>query len=141
MEVDGRPEGRRPRALSLLAGLVWVEVVLLGLLALRTGWSLVAEEPLSVGGTVFLALLFAGCALWLAKAVSALSRGFRWPRSVVLVFQVFGLVVAGTFVQGGNFVVGVLLGLPLLLVALLLFSTPVVEATMRSTDSSRGRLS
>ena len=71
----------RPRAVAVLTGVVLLEALVLAGAALRQVWSLLFEEPLTVGGTVFLAAVFAGGALWLLRVGRGLWRGFRWPRA------------------------------------------------------------
>lgn len=125
-------ENARPREMVALTGLVLLEALVLAAAALRLVWSLLFEEPLTVGGTVFLVLVLLGGALWLLQAGRGLWRGHRWPRAAALVVQLFLLIVAFPLLQAGRWAVGLAPAVPAVLVLVLLFRPAVLAWTIRT---------
>ncbi|GGG49940.1 hypothetical protein GCM10011374_10440 [Kocuria dechangensis] len=123
--------GPRPREVAVLAGLVLLEALGLAVAALRLLWTLLFEEPLTVGGTVFLTLVAAAGALWLLRVGRGLWRGFRWPRAAALVVQLFLLVVSFPLLQAGEWA-GLGPAVPALVVLVLLFRPAVLDWTTRT---------
>ncbi|ALU40524.1 hypothetical protein AS188_13025 [Kocuria flava] len=126
------PPGPRPRAVTVLAAVVLLEALALALAGARLLWSLVAEEPLTVGGTVFLLVVALAGALWLHRVARGLWRGYRWPRAAALVVQLFLLVLGVPLLQGGQWAAGLALALPAAVVLLLLFRPAVLAWTSRT---------
>lgn len=126
------PPGPRPRAVAVLAAVVLLEALALALAGARLLWSLVAEEPLTVGGTVFLLVVSLAGALWLHRVARGLWRGYRWPRAAALVVQLFLLVLGVPLLQGGQPAAGLALALPAAVVLLLLFRPAVLAWTSRT---------
>ena len=126
------PPGPRPRAVAVLAAVVLLEALALALAGARLLWSLVAEEPLTVGGTVFLLVVALAGALWLHRVARGLWRGYRWPRAAALVVQLFLLVLGVPLLQGGQWAAGLVLALPAAVVLLLLFRPAVLAWTSRT---------
>ena len=124
--------GPRPREVAVLVGLVLLEALALAGAGLRLVWTLFFEEPLTVGGTVFLAVVFLGGALWLLHVGRGLWRGFRWPRSAALVVQLFLLVVAFPLLQAGQWAAGLVQAVPAVVVLVLLFRPGVLAWTSRT---------
>lgn len=122
----------RPRAVAVLTGVVLLEALVLAGAALRLVWSLLFEEPLTVGGTVFLAAVFAGGALWLLRVGRGLWRGFRWPRAAALVVQLFLLVLAYPLLRSGQWGPGLATAAPAAVVLVLLFRPGVLAWTSRT---------
>lgn len=122
----------RPREVVVLTGLVLLEALVLAGAALRAVWSLLFEEPLTVGGTVFLAAVLLGGALWLVRVGRGLWRGFRWPRAAALVVQLFLLVLALPLLRSGQWAAGLAPAVPALVVLVLLFRPGVLAWTSRT---------
>ncbi|MUN61698.1 hypothetical protein GMA12_00775 [Kocuria sediminis] len=124
--------GVRPREIAVLAGIVLLEALALAVAGLRLVWTLLFEQPLTVGGTVFLVLVLLGGALWLLHVGRGLWRGFRWPRAAALVVQLFVLVLALPLLQAGQWALGLVLAAPAVVVLLLLFRPAVLAWTSRT---------
>jgi hypothetical protein len=122
----------RPREIAVLSGIVLLEALALAVAGLRLVWTLLFEQPLTVGGTVFLVLVLLGGALWLLHVGRGLWRGFRWPRAAALVVQLFVLVLALPLLQGGQWALGLVLAVPAAVVLLLLFRPTVLAWTSRT---------
>ncbi len=122
----------RPRAVSILTGVVLLEALALAGAALRLVRTLLFEEPLTVGGTVFLTAVFLGGALWLWRVGRALWRGYRWPRAAALVVQLFLLVLALPLLQSGQWTAGLVPAVPAVVVLVLLFRPGVLAWTSRT---------
>lgn len=122
----------RPREIAVLSGIVLLEALALAVAGLRLVWTLLFEQPLTVGGTVFLVLVLLGGALWLLHVGRGLWRGFRWPRAAALVAQLFVLVLALPLLQGGQWALGLALAVPAAVVLLLLFRPTVLAWTSRT---------
>ncbi len=124
--------GPRPREIAVLAGVVLLEALALAAAGLRLVWTLLFEQPLTVGGTVFLVLVLLGGALWLLHVGRGLWRGFRWPRAAALVVQLFLLVLALPLLQAGQWGLGLVPAVPAVVVLLLLFRPAVLAWTSRT---------
>lgn len=124
--------GVRPREIAVLAGTVLLEALALAVAGLRLVWTLLFEQPLTVGGTVFLVLVLLVGALWLLHVGRGLWRGFRWPRAAALVVQLFVLVLALPLLQAGQWAPGLVLAAPAVVVLLLLFRPAVLAWTSRT---------
>lgn len=122
----------RPREIAVLAGVVLLEALALAAAGLRLVWTLLFEQPLTVGGTVFLVLVLLGGALWLLHVGRGLWRGFRWPRAAALVVQLFLLVLALPLLQAGQWGLGLVPAVPAVVVLLLLFRPAVLAWTSRT---------
>lgn len=124
--------GARPREIAVLTGVVLLEALALAAAGLRLVWTLLFEQPLTVGGTVFLVLVLLGGALWLLHVGRGLWRGFRWPRAAALVVQLFLLVLALPLLRAGQWVPGLVPAVPAVVVLLLLFRPAVLAWTSRT---------
>lgn len=124
--------GARPREIAVLAGVVLLESLALAAAGLRLVWTLLFEQPLTVGGTVFLVLVLLGGALWLLHVGRGLWRGFRWPRAAALVVQLFLLVLALPLLRAGQWWPGLVPAVPAVVVLLLLFRPAVLAWTSRT---------
>ncbi|MEX5269084.1 hypothetical protein [Kocuria sabuli] len=124
--------GARPREIAVLVGVVLLEALALAAAGLRLVWTLLFEQPLTVGGTVFLVLVLLGGALWLLHVGRGLWRGFRWPRAAALVVQLFLLVLALPLLQAGQWGLGLVPAVPAVVVLLLLFRPAVLAWTSRT---------
>lgn len=119
----------RPAAVLVLAGLVGAQVA--GLLAVG-GWyavALLTSVASSVGGAVFTLVLIVLVASWQLVSAVALTRGRRWARAAVLVWQFFLFAVAVPTLTGGFWEWAAVLGVPALVVIYLLFRRDVIGFT------------
>ncbi|MEH0111029.1 hypothetical protein V6N00_15050 [Tersicoccus sp. MR15.9] len=119
----------RPSAVLVLGALVLLEVI--GLLAVAIWYAveLVSSPAASVGGAVFTLVLLVLVAVWQAVSAVALTRGRRWARAAVLVWQFFLFAIAIPTLTGGFWAWALLLGVPALVVIYLLFRRDVVAFT------------
>ncbi|NKX53835.1 hypothetical protein [Arthrobacter mobilis] len=88
---------------------------------------LVTQQPVSLAGTVFQLVLILLFAVWLLAVGHFLFRGYRWTRAAAVVWQVFMIVVAVPTLNAGQVVLGLVLLVPAVLVAALIFGRPVTE--------------
>lgn len=132
--VPSKPEasGHRPPLLVAVAALVALESLTLvaaaayeveGLLAGKE-----AVDPVAAGALAAVALLLAA---GLAFCARGLLRGAAWSRSPVIVWQLLQLAAGLPAFSGGSAWLGVLIGLPPVLVLVGLFLRPVAAATSR----------
>ncbi|AUZ87531.1 hypothetical protein CVO76_07725 [Arthrobacter agilis] len=138
MATDPAPHSsNRPRGVVLIAAVLVLEAVALVVLAVGSLGTVFAADPVSVGGSVFLAVLLLLVAAALAVMARKLVAGFRWPRSPSLVVQLFLVILAFPFFSSGNPVIGLALMVPAAAVIVTLFSKPVVGFTARPTGDGR----
>lgn len=116
-----------------------VAAVLVGLEAaalLGVGVWLVVQmlttAPVSMGSAIFLVVLVFGFGAGLAAVAANLYRGFRWTRSAAFVWQLLMLTIAVPILLAGQVLAGVLMIVPALVVAVLLFTPSVVAFTLRT---------
>ncbi|MFJ6002753.1 hypothetical protein [Arthrobacter sp. NPDC092385] len=136
MPTDPAPaSSSRPRGVLLIVAILLLEAV--GLVVVAAGFvvTLFQADPLSVGGSVFMAVLLLLVAAGLATMARRLMAGFRWPRSPSLVVQLFLVILAFPYFTAGNPLVGLVLIVPAAVVIVTLFSKPVVEFTVRTNGS------
>lgn len=127
----------QPRAVLVIAGVLVVESVALVVLAVASILTIFTATPLSVGASVFMAVLLVMVGGGLAVLAARLTAGFRWPRSPALVVQLFLVILAFPYFSTGSPLVGFLLMVPAAVVIVLLFSRRVLDFTVRTT--TRGR--
>jgi hypothetical protein len=124
--------GPRPPLLLVVAGLVGLEALLLVAAAAYEVEGLVAGEqavdPVGAGALAATALLLAAA---LAFCARGLARGAAWSRSPILVWQLLQLAAGLPAFSGGSAWLGILIGLPPVLVLVGLFLRPVAAATSR----------
>ena len=126
-----------PRAVLLIVAVLLVQALGLAVLA---GWyiyDLIVAEPLSRGGAVFMAVLLLLLAGWMSVLGSALLRGYRWPRSAVLVFQLLMVILSISYFSNGALAGGLVMLLPGAVVLVALFTKPVVDHATRPARDSR----
>lgn len=119
--------------LVVLALLIFAECALM---AAATGYlvfELFTSVPASYPSAIFLTLLVALAATWLAIVGIHTLRGSPWIRGAVVAWQVLQIAVAVGCFQGlfARPDVGWLLLLPAIVVLVLLFTKPVIAATTR----------
>lgn len=126
------PSGARPPLLLVVAALVGLEVLLLVAGAVYELEGLVvgkeAVDPVGAGALAATALVLAA---GLAFCARGLARGAAWSRSPILVWQLLQLAAGLPAFSGGSAWLGVLVGVPPVLVLVGLFLRPVAAATSR----------
>ena len=110
-------------ALALLAGAVWF------------GVELIVDRPQSYSVAVVTLVILLILGAWQGTVGHFLFRGYRWTRSAALVWQLFMLVLGIPALTNGQVLVGLLLTVPPVIAAVLLFTGPVVAFTQRRVDS------
>ncbi|RJT78272.1 hypothetical protein D6T63_12115 [Arthrobacter cheniae] len=128
---------QRPRGVLVIAAILGLESVALALLAAASVVTIFSAEPVSVGGSVFMAVLLLLVAAGLGALAVKLAGGFRWPRSPSLVVQLFLVILSFPYFSSGNPIVGFLLMVPAAVVIVLLFSKRVLEFTVRTAAPER----
>lgn len=127
----------RPQGLYPLVAVVGAEGLLL---IVGAGWllfGLLTGRVLSVGATLFLVVLFAGAGAILLRAVLALWRGRRWPRSVALTAQLFAVLIAGTIIRPVSGSLALIVVLAAILAGMSLFRPAVVDWTTQDVPTDR----
>lgn len=123
-----QPDG--PTACPLRPTSVVVVFVLLLLEAIATlgaavwyATTLAAEGPVSLGGRIFMLVLIVGAAAWQSNVAVQVYKGHAWTRAAALVWQVFQVIFAVSFLGagGGATVLGIALLVPAAAVMLLIF--------------------
>jgi len=127
----------RPRGVLLIAAVLVLEAI--ALVALAAGFivTVFGADPLSVGGSVFMAVLLLLVAVGLITMARRLAAGFRWPRSPSLVVQLFLVILAFPYFDSGDPLIGLALMVPAAVVIVTLFSRPVVQFTVRTTGAGK----
>ncbi|NAZ82804.1 hypothetical protein GTR02_13350 [Kineococcus sp. R8] len=132
MSTKPGASGRRPPLLVAVAVLVGLEALLLVAAAAYEARGLLtgaqAVDPVAAGVLAAMALLFAAA---LAFCARGLLQGAAWARSPVLVWQLLQLAAGLPAFSGGSAWLGVVIGLPPVLVLVGLFLRPVAAATSR----------
>lgn len=127
----------RPGGVLVIAGILALESVALGVLAVASILTIFTAAPLSVGASVFMAVLLLMVAGGLSVLAVRLTAGFRWPRSPALVVQLFLVILSFPYFSSGSPRVGFLLMVPAAVVIVLLFSRRVLDFTVRTTTPER----
>ena len=127
---------QRPFGLISVTTLVALEGLAMGAISARLGLALGLGDTKSLVTSVALFALVAAATVWVFFIARGLWRGKRWARSGALFWQLVQLSVASASFSGqfGNAVIGWSLIVPSVLVLALVFSKPVVEATMAQID-------
>ena len=116
----------------MAAVIVGLEAVVLLIVGIILGISLVTSAPASLASGIFLLVLVLGFGAGLAAVAVNLFRGYRWTRSAAFVWQLLMLTIAVPTLLAGQTVTGLLLIIPPLVVAVLLFTPKVVTYTLRT---------
>lgn len=116
----------------MAAVIVGLEAVVLLIVGIILGISLVTSAPASLASGIFLLVLVLGFGAGLAAVAVNLFRGYRWTRSAAFVWQLLMLTIAVPTLLAGQTVTGLLLIIPPLVVAVLLFTPKVVAYTLRT---------
>ncbi len=120
------------------AGVIFCAAVLLleslALLAIGVWYlvNLLTSVPLSLGGSIFMAVLLFALGAGLLAVAGNLYRGYRWTRAAAFVWQLLMLTIAVPTLLSGLALPGLLMLIPPLAVLIFLFSPRVVAFTLRS---------
>ena len=126
------PSASRPRGVLLIAAVLVLEAITLLVIAVGFVVTIFSADALSVGGSVFMAVLLLLVGAGLAAMARHLMAGFRWPRSPSLVVQLFLVILAFPYFSLGSPLIGLALLVPAAAVIVTLFSAPVVRYTVRT---------
>ena len=118
--------------MAVAAVIVGLEAVVLLIVGIILGISLVTSAPASLASGIFLLVLVLGFGAGLAAVAVNLFRGYRWTRSAAFVWQLLMLTIAVPTLLAGQTLTGLLLIIPPLVVAVLLFTPKVVTYTLRT---------
>ncbi|HEY9497835.1 MAG TPA: hypothetical protein VIQ78_02295 [Terrimesophilobacter sp.] len=133
----GRPSAPRasvrPRALVLLAAMLFVESAFLAAAAGFLVFELATVVPVSYASAIAILLLVALAALWLFVVAVNTLKGRSWVRGAALTWQVLQLAIALGSFQGlfARDDIGWFLLVPAVIVLFLLFTRSVIAATTR----------
>ena len=122
----------RPRLLVVLAGLLYLEAVIVAALTVLLIVDIVAQRPDSYLSAVALIVLGALCTLWLAVMATHSLAGRYWIRGSAITWQLLQGAVAITAIIGGVAWGWVLVAASVAVLAVL-FTRPVMAATRRKT--------
>ncbi|MCG2622721.1 hypothetical protein LVY72_12495 [Arthrobacter sp. I2-34] len=135
MSIPSSASGAVKRPVSII--IISLAVVFEALLLLATAaWfvaGLLTQTPLSLGGTIFQLVLILLFAVWLLAVGHFMFRGYRWTRAAAIVWQVFMIVVAVPTLNAGQVLLGLVLLVPALVVAVLIFGRPVTEFLVKGS--------
>ncbi len=134
---EAQPPAERPRGVLVIGAILLLEAAGLLVLGVVSAAAVFGPDPVSVGGSVFLAVLLLLVACALVAMARKLAAGFRWPRSPSLVVQLFMVILAFPFFSAGDPLIGLLLVVPAAAVIVTLFSRPVVGFTVLTTGDER----
>jgi hypothetical protein len=132
-----QPPADRPRGVLVIGAILLLEAAGSIVLGVASAATVVGPNPVSVGGSAFLAVLLVLVACALVAMARKLAAGFRWPRSPSLVVQLFMVILAFPFFSAGNPLIGLLLVVPAAAVIVTLFSRPVVGFTVLTAGNER----
>lgn len=120
---DPAPVRRRPPSIVVVAALLLLEAVAALGVAAWYATSLGEPGPLPMGGRIFMLVLILGAAAWQANIGVQVFKGHAWTRAAAVVWQVFQVIFAVSFLGGGgwNLVLGFTLLIPAAAIILLIF--------------------
>ena len=130
---------KRPLGLKIIIGIVSVEGFVLAYLAAQLLVGIMLGESRSLPTTLSLFGIVALTAAAVLFFAYGLFQGKRWARSAALFWQLIQLAIAsGSFTgQFGSNAIGWGLIIPSVIVLVLLFTKPVVAATLRGLDPEK----
>ena len=126
-------EPTRHPLLTTLAVIVFAEAALLSAAAVWLIIELLIDEPSSIASALALTALVILAAVWLAIVGANTLRGTPWVRGAIVVWQILQIAIAVGCFQGlfARPDIGWALLLPALAALVLLFTRPVIAATVR----------
>lgn len=113
----------RPASIVAVFSLLLLEATATLGTAVWYATSLGAEGPLSLGGRIFMLALIVGAAAWQSNVAVQVYKGHAWTRAAALVWQVFQVIFAVSFLGTGGWalVLGTSLLIPAAAILLLIF--------------------
>ena len=119
--------------LVALAVIVFAECALMTVATIYLVIEIIVATPSSYASAIFLTVLTAIAAVWLAFIAVNILRGSPWVRGATVVWQILQIAVAIGCFQGffARPDLGWALLLPALVALFLLFTKPVIAATAR----------
>lgn len=128
---------RRPGLLVLLAALLYLEFAALVAASVYLLVELVTQRPDSYASAIAILVLTIAAAVWLFVMATHTLRGRSWIRGAAVTWQVLQIALAIGSFQGlfARPDIGWLLIVPSVIVLVLLFTRPVIEATRRRDGS------
>jgi hypothetical protein len=125
-----------PTGLLTVIVVVALEASVLAYFGIELGLGILAGESRAFTTAVALFAMVAAASAWLFYVAFSLTRSKRWARSAALFWQLVMLAIAsGSFTgQFGSQAIGWALVAPAVLVLALVFTKPVVEATLEGSD-------
>lgn len=124
---------KRPVSVTIISLAVVFEALLLLAAAAWFVAGLLTQTPVSLGGTIFQLVLILLFAVWLLAVGHFMFRGYRWTRAAAVVWQVFMLVVAVPTLNAGQVLLGLVLLVPAVVVAVLIFGRPVTDFLVKGS--------
>lgn len=127
----------RPASIVAVFSLLLLEAIATLGTAAWYATSLGAEGPLSLGGRIFMLVLIVGAAAWQSNVAVQVYKGHAWTRAAALVWQVFQVIFAVSFLGAGGWalVLGIALLIPAAAILLLIFDP---RATVYFGDRGSG---
>jgi hypothetical protein len=124
---------KRPVSVTIISLAVVFEALLLLAAAAWFVAGLLTQAPVSLGGTIFQMVLILLFAVWLLGVGHFMFRGYRWTRAAAVVWQVFMVVVAVPTLNAGQVLLGLVLLVPAVVVAVLIFGRPVTDFLVKGS--------
>ena len=129
-----RGSASRPLPLTILVGVLAIEIVALAIVGVVAGIEIFRPNA-TVGADIFFLVLAWGIAALLAKCARGLQRGERWSRSPVMTWQLFQIVIAVTWLTTAVHIGGILLLAASAAVIVTLMTPTVVAHTTRDAHT------
>ncbi|WP_417220576.1 hypothetical protein [Arthrobacter sp.] len=96
------PSPTRPVSILVVFGLLLLEAAAALGAAAWYATSLPAAGPVPLGGRLFMLALIVGAAAWQANLAFQVYRGHAWTRAAAVVWQVFQIIFAVSFLGAGG---------------------------------------
>lgn len=111
----GAPGPERPLSIVVVSVLLLLESLATLGAAVWYATTLSGDGPVSLGGRIFMLVLIIAASVWQANVAMHVFRGHAWTRAAAIVWQVFQVIFAVSFLGAGGF--GLALGVALLVPA------------------------
>lgn len=130
-------QNRFPLGLKIVIGIVTLEALAVALGATFLGLEILAGASKSFITAISLFALVAAAAVWVGNIVVGLARNRRWSRSGAFFWQLVQLSIGTASFSGqfGNWIIGLALIVPSVIVCVLLLTKPVVAATQEQSEN------
>lgn len=117
----------RPATVMVVAALVLIEALAVLGYAVYYLMHLGDAGELNIGGRIFMLVLCVGAAAWQLSVAVNFFRGRAWTRAAIIVWQLFQVIMAVTYLQTSMFVIA-LVALLIAGGALILLFAPATTA-------------